>query len=472
MNSSNDIGLWDLKIKVMEAGDDGFPKESILQKNLISLFDLSDKQIDLLWSHSDANLCQYFHFEDDVWLRLNEELIYRDDPIPTIMAVSLGRLYKFFETDDSFYALLSYFRHYMRHVLGNKEFRLNYSDASSSKIISDNDIEAFADLNISLFYLHGISMSSLATLNIRTFHDTANISERMILERLGLCKDSLLLTESLWRIREYASSIDKIYKQMHAKKLSDEFNTFYEYIAAILKARKVQKKEYHRNIEIALSYLLNIDGNESPNKLGDEKRIVLEDIALKFSMTRERVRQIVLSIEKRLTDKRTFVLMSGFWLLIYNTICNNDGIINIKVLGDEIRKTLNWKAALGLDLLFRLISKNSYLEYIPQIKGIYLKGWPCADCDIFTNKLLEILDYDRPSSFVKPINEKLKNACLRECPRTDMPFKPNLKELCRFKLCAMPNKAVYEGESIYRSSDWNLKHGLRFSPTIGLIELL
>lgn len=471
MSRQNNIGLWDMQIKVMEADEDGFPDDSILHKDLISLFDLSNKQIDLLWSHSEANLTKYFHFEDDLWLRLNKELIYQDDPITTIMSVSLGRLYKFFKTDDSFYALLSYFRHYMRHVLGNKEF-INYSDASKSQILPWDKIAVFADLHISLFNLPGIFMSSLITLNFRTFRDTVNASESMILDRLGLCKDALLLIESLWIIRSYASNIDKTHTQMHSKSLPDNFGSFHNYIVSVLKARKIPKKEYRRDIDIALSYLLNIDRNETPNAFNSEKRIVLEDIALRFNITRERVRQIVSSIEKRLTDKHTFISMSGFWLLIYNIICKNDGIINIKDLAAEIEKTLNWDALPSLNLLFRLVDKNPYLEHTSQRGGIYLKGWSCVHCNIFTNKLFEILDDDRPSSFVKPINENLKNICLHACPRNDIPFKPNLKELCNFYLFAMPNKVICEGKWIYRSSDWDLKQGLRFSPALRLIELL
>lgn len=239
-------------------------------------------------------------------------------------------------------------------------------------------------------------------LNLRSQHTL----QVMKISKVG---DLLFFTPNqLIRIRncgkttiKYLQKAMKKYLLTKDKDLSSKWHSFDSMIRSIIKISD-------RNLHILKNRLgINFSSPQT-----------LEDTGSPFELTRERTRQILSNIYKKLNSDFSNNLLKPFWLSIDLILSKYHGFVDSNVLASEIIDLLDWDLAIEGHAILEF--SKLYDKYVinHELQIIGMSGDNCLECK-YRNEFINEIAKSYDQFTIDEISEKYFDFCKNTCSQYD-----------------------------------------------------
>lgn len=438
----------------------GFCKEAVQKSNgilffpLPKLFRITEEELDLLWQAFDGRQLGELNFDETIWANLEKLYIFKDDSLETLLSMTVGTLADVFETNDSFEKFLSGFVHLVEATLGHPLQHMNNYDTNS--FIGDRHAIVYK-IHLSVFDIPRCLTRPLQKAGCSFLTDVVKMSESDIIGHMGFKHSSLLLIKNLWKIRPWVLCATDMIVKLERKQSA--FKTLEDMLITSLISSTHRRSNVFRDAKMAVAYMM-------------KSLHTLDNVGQKYNLTREGVRQTINKTWKKLASPPCFKHLSLFWIVIYNSICANNGLIHLDELVHSIQDHFRWDTAPRAEQIKELIKLNSALICHERTRLICLTEWDCRSCEKMRRKLMELLNRSTSGTNIKPLNPTLERLCESCCSRSISRFEPNLALLARLLLGNSYDQVRIEGDDIYLRKHWEIKYGDSFSAIDQLMYLL
>ncbi len=142
----------------------------------------------------------------------------------------------------------------------------------------------------------------------------------------------------------------------------------------------------------------------------------LQAVGQKCGLTRERVRQIILTIVRKLRTKEIESKLEPFWKIVNSVLERYIGFASFNTVSPEINQLLHWEKALPSHSLAMFLSIYDKYEIDQEFDFIGLKNNRCNHCDKIYSFLIDLTNKQETVSKTEVLNY-LKNRCENlKCP--------------------------------------------------------
>ena len=249
-------------------------------------------------------------------------------------------------------------------------------------------------------------------LSHRTFYALLNQGKMKIVGDVMLATSSDLLSvknfgrKSLNEIKDVIRSLCKTgeYSPRHKEieSVLIDFSSFESLFSSY--SRLCLKKE--RN-QLIIQKMFLFDSDKSPT---------LEEVGQLFSITRERVRQLVNKALKQFRHAANISKLENFWIKMDEAVINGGGIIHLQDLPAALKDTFNWASAPNPYSLGQFLGIWEKRLTYKDPNDLITVDCECLSCETPVN-FFEALDFtDHDSFHVAVIGSKLGFFCREKCP--------------------------------------------------------
>ena len=152
--------------------------------------------------------------------------------------------------------------------------------------------------------------------------------------------------------------------------------------------------------------------------IGIESHLTLESIGNNYNITRERVRQILQNIVKKLSTKNAENELNFFWYAIEFILEQNIGLISSDNLSRKIDQLLMWKTPLYGNQLLQFLKMFNKFEVENNSNLIGIKKNKCNNCLNIFPFLYKISQMQDKIYSSKILNLLKKKCCSQLCPES------------------------------------------------------
>lgn len=442
-----------IEIKVMKNGR----SYSILKKQIISLLNINKDEINKLWKYFDLIELSVLALNNKDWEELKKIALRKNDSLSCVIPITLGYLITTNISKKGFNEILRILKYYTNRFLNNENKKTKELDLSEDALLNKEELELIKILDKQLFY------SLLALPKVKNSSNINKvINEKSIIEFYGY---SLLAFRMISKVREYKAKAEEM--------LSKGYNPFnysnlQEMLSAYLGEISISKRD-----QMILFTRYGYPDNDT---------MTYEDIGILFEITRERVRQIIKRIVRKLThpSRTTHCSKSKFYVLKKLTdyfIKKNFNSVTLSSVNEYYVSEFNWSEKpgtlliilLGILLNYKLFSENNnsinlikdYFELpknnISLDKIFIAKKSVCQNC----TKIIRATDIDignlyNGKYFCVKLEEFLntvRNKCYDICKGPGIP-----KHLLKIKLKDSKN-FFYSKGYVFNKEAWDISKG-------------
>jgi 5-methylcytosine-specific restriction enzyme A len=240
-------------------------------------------------------------------------------------------------------------------------------------LYSNTNFEA----NIKVFHPSYKLKDSLNNLNLtpRSKHSLQNMNISTVGELLFFTPDQIKRTKNSWTktVRDLQEAVRK-YLLTKDTDLSSNWLSFDSMIKSIIKISE-------RNLHI-FKNRLGINHNAPQT---------LDDSGSPFGLTRERTRQILSSIEKKLKTNINSNLLEPFWLALDLVLNKYHGFIDSKQLSSEVTDLLFWNFPMEGHAILEFSKLHNKYIILDDPQLIVMKEDVCLECKYRVEFLKEIV---------------------------------------------------------------------------------
>jgi hypothetical protein len=443
---------YPIKVELMEASRLVYPNESVLSSTLIQLFGISEIEYDYICSVLSEETLRELCIDSKIWEKISIfGKIFQDDKYETIFNLSVGKLINIF--NGIFDKIFKQIQIRLSVILKRK-VELNQSLFYTKPICNIESPIECGDFNLNLFDLPKNILNILFDYGLKTIADINMVSEKQIIQEDDLSEKSLGVIRAIWESIPYVKSCIQFLKTVTINRT----NSFEQFIINGFEATKIPKKKY----VIGVTYLLDkCSIGSKPNK------ITLEALATPLKLTRERIRQIVSLTKRNLHNPVIVRRMDQLCLVLYNILCSNGGIFDLKGAAGYVKRFYSWSDEFCEKHLKLLLECNSQLVFDTQSEIIAFASNFCIKCEKFKKEVFTITKFPKTDLTLYPLNDDIKHICAK-CSKCA--YINDYSILTRYHLKDEFHKLiiVHEGK-MYFKSNWNLNNGQDSSPVTNLL---
>ena len=148
----------------------------------------------------------------------------------------------------------------------------------------------------------------------------------------------------------------------------------------------------------------------------DGKVPTLEELGRTFGITRERVRQILKKMGRKLEKKANIEKLSHFWERLDCCVAQGGGVISLRALPSLLQSEFKWSTAPYSLALGQLLSCWQQEGTLRDDRDLLFVESECLSCNLPLQQL-QALNFDENQSFhVQVIVAKLSRHCQSNCP--------------------------------------------------------
>lgn len=346
-----------------------------------------------------------------------------------------------------------------------KNYLLNYVDEKIINIIKNNKIvteEGFRKKEISEEYLNKLPLFSNDTLyrkielhasykpiesidninlTLRSINCLSQLKIKTISELLFLSPSQLFHIRNCGKttINNFQETVKK-YLLTSDKDLSNTWDSFDSMIRSLINVKD-------RDLTIFKNRL----------GIGFEKPQTLEDAGKEFVVTRERTRQILNIITKKINSESLICMLQPLWDVIDSSLEKYNGAVCYDDVASDICKTLNWNKKIeGHAIAEFVIYFNDKYFIDHQSKIICFKKDVCLKCNNFW-KNLNILVNDKGKLSIDKATKHIQYFCRTSCAKKMLDKRIN-KGMILYYLYIENNKEIkFEEDLLYSLKEYNRK---------------
>ncbi len=306
-------------------------------------------------------------------------------------------------------------------IFSNNEIEINYYELHSSYKMNDP-----------VDYL---------LLSIRAKHVLTIMKINVLGELLFFTPKQLMVVRNCGKntIRDFQESVKKYILTLD-KDLSNTWNSFDSMIKSLINISD-------RNLKIFKNRL----------GVGLEKPQTLEDAGKEFMISRERTRQILNIITKKINSESVISLLQPLWDVIDSSLEKYIGAVSYDDIALDMCKTLHWNIDIEGHAIAEFVSyfNNEYIIN-HQSRIIGFKKNECLKCNFFWNNLI-ILVNDKGKLSIDKATEKILYFCRMNCAEKMFDKRIN-KGMIYYYLCNENNKEIkFEKDLLYSIKEYERK---------------
>ena len=430
--------------------------KSILNKPLAYLIGLSSDDINALWDSFDIIKLKSLALSKKDWEELKKNNFFKSDTLSVLLVFSVNYLLSMNISEEAFEEIMRFLKFSSEHFLGKKLSRPRFTDLDDSPIFNSKYLKFIKVIDETLYEKIDSLLSNFKNTNSSI---EINVSEKLICENLGI---SLNTFKIIYNLNVYNANLNK------------EYNPFnYRNLFEMLKHFLTKNSVSERDQQILFA------------RIGypDNEVMTLRELEILFDISRERIRQILSKIARKLV-RHSNLQNDNFSILkriINFHIRKSAGVIDFKLLGDHLKSIFSWNEHPGTLLLiiwllfkydFAYGSKKSLkkanifvrkMHQIPRsvnISNMYLiskESKNCKNC----RKIIQILDGKLAKDFSKiyyeidfdDFSKQFKAICRNICNGNEI-----ADSFLRYKILESKEFKISESK-IYNLNAWRMKYG-------------
>lgn len=187
-----------------------------------------------------------------------------------------------------------------------------------------------------------------------------------------------------------------------------------------------------------------------------ENKQTLESVGKKFNLTRERIRQIISIIIKKISNQNVKLKIEPFWIAIELVLEQNIGLISSKELSNKINAILEWKNKIEHHSLFQFIKMFDRFICENDYKLIGLKQNKCINCERIYKAITDLSKIKDKTLFIE-VPEIIKKECCSKFCLESTEEKIISLDFVKYIIQnnnSEVNQIIYDDEFIYNSEYW------------------
>jgi len=194
----------------------------------------------------------------------------------------------------------------------------------------------------------------------------------------------------------------------------------------------------------------------------------LEEVGQKYSITRERVRQIVRAYLERFKRRSSFnkEYFYSFNIVIESFLQGLSGIVSFDVLSETVQKYFKWDKKPSFSGLQNIISfaptgMFSKEVYADDLRILTSNNFTCNDCSELSKHLIDFVERHKEISIIRAM-EFVNTYCKNKCRNDDKLFFKFNQDFIDFLLARNQTfKEVIRKRdgTLYHIDTWNIKYG-------------
>jgi|GEM_PF-1488248 len=211
-----------------------------------------------------------------------------------------------------------------------------------------------------------------------------------------------------------------------------------------------------RDQEIIVMWLSSIENN----------RVTFQDIADKYSLSRERIRQIIDKAFRRFRHPAHSKKLIPFWNKIDEIVDSGGGVIGLPQLAQTIGKELQWDSPPGPTSLKRLVTQCglTHLYIDKAAETITLEDCNCLACNVPVESLSKI--FGEPNSGrmnIWVVCKKLADICENDCVHRSTPVTAFHRAFLEMAIYKAADICVLQDDLVFPKYDWDIQYGPNLS---------
>jgi len=308
-------------------------------------------------------------------------------------------------------------------------------------IVSRTEVAAIGNFRIDSFEMPECLLNEVYAHAVHTWNDLCKLTERSILESLGLSLETLRWIRGIWRIKPYA--------QLAAVQVSGPAFENYSSFSLMVESLIESVVRNDRDKIIAQRRLGLLNGH----------KITYEELSKSLGITRERVRQISHKLVKKLKSRATLKRMTRFSLAVLETLKVSGGACLLTELVEGVRERLAWEHTPEVATVASLLELRDDLE-VDRVQSIVRDPkHECIGCKVVVSAIRRLFDADKDEKSVAEVSESLISVCKEN---------PECKQRCRYlkfsegftRLVASKTADIMVGDRIvFHSETWGARRG-------------
>ena len=270
---------------------------------------------------------------------------------------------------------------------------------------------------------------------------------KTILNKYDFSFSCIKILQTLYNLKSF---LNNIFNNSNNIKIQNK-NNFSEFI------RQWLYKVTQSNIKS--EYLIQRNINIIFSRFNSNKIYTLEELGIKYNLTRERIRQIIDKNITKLSSTISLNLLEPFWFILNSCIAKH-GILTLSTLINKIAIIFKINYDLTEEFLFNLISLNkNFFKYITEknkIKYLISKNFVCSSCEKIKQYIIDVIIIIRKIT-IEDFIKKINNLCLKECSKYNNQIN---KDLILFNLeYYLDNNIKYKNIYYYYINEWQIEFG-------------
>jgi len=234
--------------------------------------------------------------------------------------------------------------------------------------------------------------------------------------------------------------------------INTDYSSYSTMILSLLSSCKINERDQ----EIILMWLSSKTNN----------RITFQKIADKFSLSRERIRQIVNKNFRKIRHPARFKMLKEFWNKMDEIIDSGGGLISLDQLVKLVKQEFQWNESLTATALKRLIvqcGQKALFAANDQEKLIF-KGCECLDCNVPVQSLSKMfIDTNSAKMNIWVVCKKILHVCQSECTYRASPVSTFHRAFLERAIDKAEDICIMHEDLVFPKNQWDLMYGQNLS---------
>ena len=432
--------LWSVATSVAhEIGDpEGW---SVLRRTIPDMLGASADTLDDLWARCGEERLSALELPSEEWRKLSVIVIFPEDTLQTLLAVSTGYLIQADISQESFDRIVACIR---RLVQGARE---DEECSHDEYCLSDKPIHAgLASAPVAAFRLDSFDvpenqLEGLRALGISTWGQLGGVTERCLVDRFGMGSEALRAIEQIWRLKPWA---DKVTREVPGSPVEDS-PTFEEVVRAVV--NEVARDERGSNLVLG--------------RLGipDGRRRTLEELGQTYGLTREGVRQVAQRCVSRLRSKRQLDRLAKLWKAVEEELRVCGGVCFFEELAEGVSRRMAWSEGPNPLAFARFASLREGLAFDWKQHTVRDPLHRCSDCRQALSHLEEMFAQDKDDKPLAEVASSLLSACREQAKCSEA---GRAASFSKALVCRLVGESVHlkvDDDFAYRRDMWSARRG-------------
>jgi hypothetical protein len=193
------------------------------------------------------------------------------------------------------------------------------------------------------------------------------------------------------------------------------------------------------------------------------KQTTLQEIGVEFSLTRERIRQILKKGFRQLQHPRRRAMLEEFWEAIREIMAQGGGLIELEELAENLQEIFGWKDPINSIALKSLMLEVSPRDLIiNKTKGLVkLDSCECLTCPVPSEVVSAVFsDPDNSQEInIWVLGKKILEECQIKCTIRVISAQHFHKPFLRKQIRKAKDICVLENDLVFPINQWTLRYG-------------